>query len=229
MCACSHAESWQFAASVRIPLFMNRKLSPPPRTMFWLTTTFLLLPPIPALAQPFSGNLRETAANLGEAKKDRAALADDRLDRARIRKISRDWKRAVASNNRVAERAADKRLKLWLTQELQESRREVGEARREKNRSRAERNRSRRKSRQIGGVGDRRDLRDDRRDLRDDRRDQAASRADLAQTRKTARQLLKLQPAFNPRYGDQGSVPEEKATARTLGSICRSGSSSRQA
>jgi hypothetical protein len=144
-----------------------------------------LLGTAPALAQDGPGNLPQV----------RRHLSDDRLDRARIADISRDWQAAVTRKDRTAEQAADARLALWLGEELGEAVHETGDARREAARANVERNRSRREA--VGpGRKDQHDLRDDRRDLRDDRRDVATERAEVAGTRAIAIQLRAMQPDF---------------------------------
>jgi len=143
------------------------------------------------------GNRRERAGNNVQRVENRAAVADDRTDRAQINSIAAAWTSAVDRHDRAAERAADTRLTAWLNRERRENAGDVARADRERRGSNAELGRSRREARRSGTRDDRRDRRDDRRDARDDRRDEAHAVVDANQTRNIANQLAAMQPAFN--------------------------------
>jgi hypothetical protein len=157
-------------------------------------------------AQPV-GNTKEAVQNTAQRIDDRRDLNNDRRDFKALADITQAWNTAKAANDKVAEKAADARLMIWLNQEQKEAQREVAENSKEAKTSAGEKGRSVGETVRSNSADDKRDLRDDRRDLRDDKRDKSQAIGNAVSLSALAQELRTLQPAFDA----QTATPEQYA------------------
>lgn len=140
---------------------------------------------------------RHKAGDSSERRKDRRELRDDRRDLKQLEDIVRDWKRAIKSRDKLAERNVDKRLRAWLRAELQESEREARDASHEAATSRPGHQR------------------------RDDVRDAREKQRDVRQTRAIARKLHELQPVFSRGTASPADYKQKRRLLKNLLQMAR--------